>query len=77
VIGNKLFRRRFSRHNPEITHSKCKYSKYNEIPGNVIINTAVTPPMGPTTFRTSGMNEARRTESENHPTASSRALAVQ
>jgi len=53
-----------------------KYNKYNEIPGNVIINNAVRPPIGPTTIRTSGMNEARRTESENHPTASSRALAM-
>jgi len=40
------------------------------------MNNAAVPPVGPITIRTSGMNEARKTESENHPNASSRALAV-
>ena len=40
------------------------------------MNIAVAPPKGLISIRTSGVNEARRTESENHPTASSRALAV-
>ena len=46
------------------------------MPGNVIMNVAVTPPMGPITMRTSGVNEARKTESENHTTACNRILAV-